>query len=92
MRDQKHAERRLAEMLGGVGLAVGSRSQKATPAVEYRSLSVEVEICHRFPGWLSAALRRVEVAAADEQDVPVAVLYAIQGAYPLRECACGYAA
>lgn len=82
MKDWKQAERRIAEVLGGVRVPVTGRQRGATPDVEHATLSIEVKSRKALPAWLLDAMEQAEAAATDGR-LPVAVLH--QDRKPYRD-------
>ena len=80
MKDWKQAERRIAEILGGVRVPVTGRQRGATPDVEHETLSIEVKSRKSLPGWLMDAMEQAQAATEDGR-LPVAVLHQDRKSY-----------
>lgn len=73
-RSWKRAERKVAELLGGVRVPVSGRQRGHTPDVEHPSLSIEVKSRKSLPAWLLDALEQAQAASRNGR-LPVAVLH-----------------
>lgn len=82
MKDWKQAERRIAELLGGVRVPVTGRQRGVTPDVEHSMLSIEVKSRKTLPAWLMDALEQAQAASVNGR-LPVAVLH--QDCKPYRD-------
>lgn len=74
----KHAERRVAQLVGGRRVPVNGRGGQ--PDVTSSWCAAEVKTRKSLPQWLKDALRQARAGARDDQ-VPVVVLHELGTAY-----------
>ena len=74
MTAREAAERRVAEILGGVIPPASGCGRGDAPGIEHPTLSVEVKSRETIPAWIKGALAQAEASALPAQ-LPVAVLH-----------------
>lgn len=70
----KKAERKIAELLGGVRVPVTGRGRGDMPDVLHGILSIEVKHRDGLPEWILDAMRQAEASRRGDQ-IPVAILH-----------------
>jgi hypothetical protein len=70
----KKAERRIAELLGGVRVPVTGRQRGDAPDILHERFSIEVKHREALPDWILDAMRQAEASQRGNQ-IPIAILH-----------------
>lgn len=70
----KKAERKIAELLGGVRVPVTGRQRGDAPDILHETFSIEVKHRESLPDWILDAMRQAEASQRGDQ-IPIAILH-----------------